>query len=88
MPKLIVVPHLTPHPTAKIIKEYVEDMFPDDCPLMIRKRCEKENYPYYDKLTFSLWAFLNDTPYTRGERDLAGWNSMAVGEHSWTRPTF
>ena len=87
MPKLIVVPHLTPHPAAQLIKEYVEDMFPEHLPLMIRPRAEKANYPYYDKLTFSLWSFLNDTPFTRGEKDLDGWNSMAVNELSWTRPS-
>ena len=84
MPKLIVMT-----PTAFILNRYVKENFlHGEFPLDRRMRAEKANYPYYDKLSFTLWSVLNDTPYTRGEQDLPGWNSMEVNEHSWTRPNY
>ena len=70
-------------PTAKIIKDYIKSF--SGCPLIERIRAEEANYKYYDKLSFTLWSLLNDTPYTRGEIDLAGWNSQAVNEASYKK---
>lgn len=70
------------HPIAKIIKEELIAPYTDGCPLCPRLRAEALDYEHYDKLSFNIWTNLNDTPFTRGEQNLDGWNSMKVMEHS------
>ena len=54
------------HPTAAIVRELI------DCngnPLVQSWFFEVEEWGW------RYWRMLNDTPYTQGENDLAGWNS-------------
>ena len=74
------------HPTATIMKEQIDEM----------KRCAQGSRFEVEAWGWRYWRFLEDTPYTLGEINLAGWNSYeemvkgkkafrSIGQQPWNK---